>query len=102
MLIMLKGTTINDIKYLYDDYPDIYKAIKKEIFDNPNLSKYGFTIIAFPKSETKIPEWLIPLIDIDTIVADNMRNALIFLRSIGLKEINVTKDETFYSNIIDF
>lgn len=99
--IKLKATNLCDLGNLNETHPEIYEVIKDTIFNNKDLSKYGLNIIALPKNEKKIPEWLIPLIDVDTIIADNLSNFLIILNSIGIKTISLRKDEIFYSNIID-
>ena len=55
-----------------------------------------------PKSEKKIPDWIIPYIDVETIIKDNLSNFLMILNSIGIKTINIKADEMFFSNIIEF
>jgi len=65
------------------------------------LSYYGFSIISFPKSIEKIPDWIIPLIDIDTIIDDNLRNGIIMLQSLGFKTMKLNNKE-YISNIISF
>jgi DNA polymerase elongation subunit (family B) len=95
--LKLKGEKLDDLQAIYDTSE--FDIIRDKIFGNENLQKYGLKTIALPKSVTEIPEWIIPLIDIDTIVADNLRNGLILLETLGVKILTVT-DVDYYSNII--
>ena len=101
---MVKCTAkeLTDIVYLYDDYPDVYKALKEQVFEDENLGKYGLIYFAIPKTMEEIPEWLIPIIDVDTIIQDNLNNFLKILNSIGLKTVSITAKSEFFSNIIEF
>lgn len=90
---------LNDLRPIFGT-PE-YDIIKKTIFDDKDFKEYGMTTIAIPKSVEKIPEWLIQFIAIDEIVADNIRNGIIILESIGMKTLNVL-DKSYYSNIIEF
>ena len=94
--------TLEDIVPLYETHPDIYRALKEQIFEDENLGKYGVTYFGMPKAELKIPEWIIPYIDIDTIIRDNIKNFLVILESIGLKTVSTNADTMFFSNIISF
>ena len=100
--VKLKIDTLDDIKDLYNTNREEYQLIKKYVFDNKNLMNYGFSILSVPKNEKNLPKWLIPYIDIDSIVKDNLANFLIILQSIGIKVINTTADDMFVSNIIEF
>ena len=80
----------------------IYDILETKIFQNSNLSSYGFTVLALPKTEEKIPEWVIPYIDIDTIIYDSLTNFNKILESIGVRTIGYRADDEHYSNIIDF
>lgn len=92
-------TSLEDIAPLYDTHPDIYKRLKEEIFDNETFKKYGITYFAIPKNVDKIPEWIIPYVDVDTIINDNLSVFNPVLESLGLKILSNTKGD-FYSNII--
>lgn len=95
--LKLKGEKIDDLVSIYNTKE--FDIIREKIFENENLKKYGLKVIALPKSVTSIPEWLIPLIDVDTIVADNLKNGMILLETLGIKVLTVT-DVDYYSNII--
>jgi hypothetical protein len=48
----------------------------------------------------KIPDWIIPYIDIDTIVEDNMKSFFPVLKALGFEIINTRANNTMFSNII--
>ena len=81
---------------------EIYDKIKTGIFDDENLSKYGFTILSVPKNVSKIDDWIIPFIDVDTMIFNSMTNFNKILESISVRTIPTAADELHYSNIIDF
>ena len=98
-ILKLKAETLQDLEPIYGTKE--FDIIRETIFENEDLQKYGFTVIAMPKDVDKIPEWLIQFIDIDSIVSDNVRNGIIILESLGVKALNIL-NSTYYSNIIDF
>jgi hypothetical protein len=53
-----------------------------------------------PKSVDKIPGYLLPMIDLQTMVTNNMTNGYIILESLGVytEEVKTTK---YKSNIIE-
>jgi hypothetical protein len=119
-LLKLKVSTLDDLEELMDieTYSREYNIIKEIIFtsrlkkvtnkDNQtelqetnNLLKYGFEIIALPKSISEIPKWLLPLIDVDAIVKDNVSVGNLLLESLGFKLMNFNNQQ-YYSNFINF
>jgi hypothetical protein len=100
--VKLKGFTLEDLKPIYNTSE--YDIIKEIIFDSKELelSKHGFKIISIPKNIVKLPEWIIPLIDVEEIVSDNVRTGIIVLESLGIKIMTLLKNKDYYSNIIDF
>lgn len=115
-LIKLKGQTISGLEQIYNT--DEFKIIKDLIFtsklekkkndqgelvdvETNELLHYGCSVIAIPKSKTKIPEWIIPIIDVDTIVKDNIANGNLLLQSIDVLIQNY-KNKEIYSNFIRF
>jgi hypothetical protein len=94
-----KITSLEDIEDLKEVQPEIYKRLKNDIFDDERLSKYGITYFAIPKTEPQIPEWLVPYIDIETIINDNIKVFNPILESLGLKILSNTEGD-FYSNVL--
>lgn len=101
-MVKVKAPKLENIAFLYDEYPEIYRTLKENVYDDEKLSKYGITYIGMPKSLDTIPEWILPLIDVESVVKDNLNNFLNILNSIGLKTISKTDKNLYFSNIIDF
>lgn len=99
--IKVKMTKKKDIENLQSTHPDIYERIVKNMFENsnPRLTK-GVNSIAIPQTMEKIPDWIIPYIDIDTIVEDNMKSFFPVLKALGFEIINTRSNNTMFSNII--
>jgi tetratricopeptide (TPR) repeat protein len=98
--LKLKGKSLLDLQPIFDT--EFYDIIKETIFDaEEDLAKHGFTIISIPKDVEVLPEWLTPLIDVETIISDNVRNGIIILESLGVKTMEISSS-SYYSNIIEF
>lgn len=87
-------------------HPDKYKAIMEVVFNEGtssvklDISRFGFSCIAIPKSVEKIPEYLLPFIDMKEMVNQAMTNGYIILESLGVYTNNV-KTTKYKSNIIE-
>jgi len=90
-----------DLDILKENNYEIYEKVRDFIFDDEDLAHYGFTTITMPKDITKVPEWIIPFIDVETLVGDNIRNAIILLESLGFQTLTVLSRD-YYSNIVNF
>jgi len=115
-LLKLNAGNPEDLKDLLENgHEEEYKILMKEVFHldengikpfpgepSFDVSRFGFTTIAFPKNVDNIPEWIRPYIAVNEIVGDNIRHGLIILKSLGFKELKLTDQKTYYSNIIDF
>lgn len=113
-LLKLKKLDLSDLKILVSDevYAGIEEFLKIEWQTTKpnkegmmetiteNMTKYGIDIISIPKDVTEFPRDLVPLIDVNNIINDNMKNGNILLESIGFKIIKSLKYETA-SNIIE-
>lgn len=102
---------------LKENYPEKYKAICKVVFNEGrnldsmseeeirkkgivDISKFGFSTISFPKTVTKIPDYLIPFIDYQSMIANNMSNGYIILESLGIN-CETVGTVNYKSNIIE-
>jgi DNA polymerase family B len=102
-------TKVNLVKLNIESLEDIagkipmeeYTIIKETIFDNENLAKYGFSVLAMPKSAKRIPEWLVPFINVDTMVNDHVKSGIIMLESLGFKTLDILTSQ-FPTNVLDF
>jgi len=102
-------TKVNLIKLTIDGLEDIagkipakeYEIIKATIFDSPDLQKYGFKILCMPKTCDTIPEWIVPFIDVNTMVNDHVKSGIIMLQSLGFKTLDILNSQ-FPTNILSF
>jgi hypothetical protein len=78
-----------------------YEIIKRTIYDNKDLSKYGFKVLAMPKSVKNVPDWLVRFIDTETMVNDHVKSGIILLESLGFKTLDILNSQ-FPTNILDF
>lgn len=103
--LMLYHTMTPEAWALMRDHTDKFIAIARRVFNigetKPliDISRFGVSCIAIPKSLGKIPEYLLPFIDYSTMVNNNMTNGYIILESLGIccEEVQTTK---YKSNII--
>lgn len=81
--------------------PDKYEIIKKHIFNNPEkkISSKGMSVIALPKNIDAIPEWLMPFIDYETIITDNLSKFNSVLEALGIETMKVGK-KVYFTNIL--
>jgi hypothetical protein len=97
--LKIKGETLSDLKPIYH-LEDKYNIIKQNIFDDEVYSSYGFTVLSLPKSVDKIPNWIIPLIDFDSIIEDNIRVGTLILESLGFKLVSFNNKE-YYTTLLE-
>lgn len=98
----LKASKLSDLEIIRDKFPDKYELVKEKIFnsDIETIRSKGLYVIALPRTEDKVPDWLIPLIDVDTIVEDTMKNIVKILKSLDLFPIGTTKSQQHFGNIV--
>jgi hypothetical protein len=109
-MIKMKVFDRNDpeLQKLRTTHPDKYNALMKVVFNEGatmnkghiDISRFGFSVIAIPKSVDRIPAYLLPMIDYQSMVNNNMTNGYIILESLGIytEEVKTTK---YKSNIIE-
>lgn len=80
---------INSNPSLSDDDKNYFcEVITNTIFKDDKMAKYGFKILCMPKSQSKIPDWLVQFVDIDKIIEDNMKPGLKLLESLEFKMLS--------------
>ena len=97
--------TLNEeksINRLRMENPEMFKILNDKILNNPDkrISDKGLAVIAIPRNVDKIPEWLIPYIDYDTIAYNVLNKFYPVLESLGLDTIKTSKKE-YFSNILN-
>lgn len=100
-IIKVKLSTEKELEQLKDVSLHHYEIIKEKIFNNKNkdLSSKGVQVIALPRIVQAIPEWIIPFIDYNTIITDNLKKFDSILESLGVHKVKTTKFE-YISNIL--
>ena len=98
-MTLTEDRTLNKLK---QEFPDIYKIVDKKILNNPDkrISSKGLAVIAIPRNIEKIPDWIIPFIDYDTIAYNVLNKFYPVLESLGLDTIKTSKKE-YFSNILN-
>lgn len=67
-----------------------------------SVVKGGFNVIAIPQTVTRIPEWIIPLINYDAIIKDNVSKFDPVLKSLGVIQLKTRSNSNHMSNLITF
>ena len=85
---------------LYTNYPDKFYRLVKDLNEKPDLWKTMPTAIAKPRALDEIPEWLKPLIDINSIEMSviNLINPIV--ESLGVTTIE-TKSGPTYTTLVE-
>jgi hypothetical protein len=96
------------LEELKESHPDKYKIIMDIVFEEnieedkrTDMPRHGFSVLALPKSLEKIPEYIVPLIDVEDMVDTNTKSGLVLLESLGIKLYNnSSKNQKYSTNII--
>lgn len=87
-------------------HPDKYRAIMQTVFNEGvstaklDISRFGFSCVAIPKGIERVPDYLLPFIDMNEMVNQAMTNGYIILESLGVYTGNVGTTK-YKSNIIE-
>jgi hypothetical protein len=79
--------------------PDIFEKLMNLFNNNKRIEKSGINSIAIPLDEP-FPKWIIPYINLDEIIGNNIKLVLSILNCLGVKTIYRTKSNQFFSNVI--
>jgi len=101
-----KGTFKNfkAIEWFKSKYPEEYKKIDREIYNNPNplIAKMALTYIAKPKNaDIILPDWFADLVNTQKVVLDTLGLFYPILQSLGLKILKTNAQTHYLSNIVD-
>lgn len=90
-LVKLIVTGPEDLISIKETYPRQYSEIMDKIFKSNNLeiAKAGLKIIAIPSTLKEVPEWIIPLMDYQTIISDVMRSFRSIVKAFKVEELNL-------------
>lgn len=70
---VIERIVFNDKELSDEEKSYIVQTIKSVVYDNEEFAHYGFGIICFPKDVKKLPSWLVPFIDYNTITEDHLK-----------------------------
>ena len=103
-IVQLNIHKLEDIDDLSKSHPEIYKNIKRYIFESKleEVRKKALTVLGLPKNIEKIPDWCVPYINYDKIVNDNTNKMKSILESLGVQIIETDSTTKRYSNIVKF
>ena len=79
------------------------EAIELHVFNSRDerIRKSGYAVIAIPQNTEKIPDWVISIADIESIVYDNVAKFNPVLVSLGNLPLTTKANKVYMSNIID-
>lgn len=109
-LVKVKLRNKSDVAKL-DQWPKIYNRMMKLFDTDPEIGDYtdndgkmkkgkGIKAIALPDDMDEVPDWVLAIIDTETLVEDNMRLFQQLQRPLGLSAVNRGTSNAFYSNIV--
>ncbi len=109
-LVKVKLRNKTDVAVL-EGYPKIYKKLMNLFENNPDIGDFeengkivkgkGIKTIAIPEELEEVPEWILKVIDTDTIVADNMALFTQINNSLGLVPGTSAGSNTkYYTNVV--
>lgn len=109
-LVKIKLRNKTDVAKL-DQWPKIYNRMMKLFDSDQEIGDYtdeegklhkgkGVKAIALPDDLDEVPDWVLAIIDVDTLVEDNMRLFQQLQRPLGLSAVNRGTNNAFYSNIV--
>lgn len=89
------------MEYIFDNYASIFPVPKSQL-DSGKIDK-KITTIALPGDMDVIPDWILDIIDVETIISDNMKLFVQLYKPLGLIEGHTThagSSVNYYTNII--
>lgn len=89
------------MKKLFDDYTKIFPVSEKQL--ESGKVKKKITAIALPSDYESIPDWLLDIIDVETIISDNMKLFVQLYKPLGFiagKSTHAGTSINYYTNIV--
>lgn len=112
--VKTKVKTINDVEFYIKD-PIWKEKVLDLVFDkygkhrreyqNQDFSKYGLSALAInalENSPPSIPNWIIPIIDIDYIVEIHIKPIMDLLSSVGLHQTKINSTRRKINTLVNF
>jgi hypothetical protein len=101
-IIKVKLDTIEDAEPLQHTHPEIYDVLVRKVYENkePKIAKKGVSVIGLPRNVQKIPDWILPYIDYDTITSDNLDRFGSVLDALSVQTIKASSQKEYFSNVL--
>ena len=104
LIVKINGTKRKDFDVISKDIPEeIRNKYISNIFESQNekIVKNGLSVIGLPQNIGKIPDWIVKIADIQTIIDDNVSKFNPILISLGNVPVKTRSQNTYISNIIN-
>jgi hypothetical protein len=111
-IVKVKLKTIQDIGPLAS-WPEIYERVMWLFENDPDVGDYvddkgnkkkgkGINTIAIPETLDEVPKWILSIIDVETLVEDNMRLFSQIFKPLGLSQGTVAggTNRKYYTSIV--
>ena len=100
-IVKVKMNTLEMCAGLKETNPKVYSKLV-QLFNSEFTAnkKNGVEVIAIPSNLEKIPDWLMPYIDYNTITHDNISRFHSVLEAMGIKLITTKGGMEHFSNIL--
>lgn len=93
-----------NIEWFKAKYPEEFKKIEKEIYNNPNplIAKMALTYIAKPKNaDIVLPPWFSDIINTEKVVLDTLKLFYPILESLGMRLLKTNAKTQYMTNIVE-
>jgi hypothetical protein len=92
---------LDDLDWLQKNHINVYNNLKNEYFTHESLKKGGVKYIALPLRFEKIPDWIMPYIDISSIWRKHLNPVIALLPSVGVQQ-DIIRGKAYYSTVLRF
>lgn len=102
--VPVKMEKLSDIGNLKTTNPDIYDTLVEGVYNNPQcgfMSK-GISVICIPSQVDKVPDWILPYINTNKIIENNINKFHPVMKSLGIDIQNTRANSPHFTNIIVF
>ena len=108
-IVKVKLKTMQDAGVLAE-WPNIYNRVMHLFENDPEVGDYeedgkikkgkGINTIALPETLDYVPDWVLSIIDVETLVEDNMKLFSQIYASLGLSVGNTSANRKYYTSVI--
>ena len=102
--VPVKMEKLSQIEDLKTSHPDIYDILVDGVYNNPQcgfMSK-GISVICIPEQVDKVPDWILPYINTNKIIENNINKFHPIMKSLGIDIQNTRANSPHFTNIVTF